>query len=172
MAALPIGTVAAQDMSRFHAGDVVADFGPVASIDQTDPVPADAKFNIAFDVATAAEPGEVSRQLESAARLLNMLAEAGIDPASVRLAIVVHGGASTDLLSNAAYAARHGGAENANAPLLAALLEKQVRVILCGQSGAAHGIDADDLLPGAEMALSAMTAHARLQQAGYTLNPF
>jgi len=28
------------------------------------------------------------------------------------------------------------------------------------------------LLPGVEMALSAMTAHAILQQEGYTLNPF
>jgi len=29
-----------------------------------------------------------------------------------------------------------------------------------------------DLLPNVEMALSAMTAHALLQQDGYTLNPF
>ena len=30
----------------------------------------------------------------------------------------------------------------------------------------------DDLLPGVELALSAMTMHALLQQKGYTLNPF
>ena len=30
----------------------------------------------------------------------------------------------------------------------------------------------EDMLPGVEMALSAMTAHAVLQQAGYRLNPF
>tara|TARA_Y100000588_G_scaffold170524_1_gene184375 strand:+ start:507 stop:614 length:108 start_codon:yes stop_codon:yes gene_type:complete len=28
------------------------------------------------------------------------------------------------------------------------------------------------LIPGVQMALSAMTAHAQLQQQGYTLNPF
>lgn len=47
-----------------------------------------------------------------------------------------------------------------------------MRVILCGQSAAASGIERVDLLPGVEMALSAMTAHALLQQDGYTLNPF
>ena len=43
---------------------------------------------------------------------------------------------------------------------------------LCGQTAVARDISADDLLPGVTMALSAMTAHAQLQQAGYTLNPF
>jgi hypothetical protein len=33
-------------------------------------------------------------------------------------------------------------------------------------------VKTEDLLPGVEMALSAMTAHALLQQQGYTFNPF
>jgi len=52
------------------------------------------------------------------------------------------------------------------------LTDKGVRVILCGQTAAYYDISNDDLLPGVEMALSAMTAHALLQQEGYTLNPF
>ena len=36
----------------------------------------------------------------------------------------------------------------------------------------AHGVAKADLIPGVELALSAMTAHAQLQQAGYTVNPF
>jgi intracellular sulfur oxidation DsrE/DsrF family protein len=48
-----------------------------------------------------------------------------------------------------------------------------VRIILCGQSAAGLGLDETaDLLPGVEVALSAMTAHALLQQDGYTVNPF
>ena len=35
-----------------------------------------------------------------------------------------------------------------------------------------YDITGGDLLPGVEMSLSAMTAHALLQQDGYTLNPF
>ncbi|VVS99449.1 hypothetical protein ERY430_40383 [Erythrobacter sp. EC-HK427] len=36
----------------------------------------------------------------------------------------------------------------------------------------AQGVEHDDLIEGVEMALSAMTAHALLQQQGYTINPF
>ena len=39
-------------------------------------------------------------------------------------------------------------------------------------SAAAYGVAKGDLIPGVELALSAMTAHAQLQQAGYTVNPF
>ena len=35
-----------------------------------------------------------------------------------------------------------------------------------------QGITPDDLIPGVEMSLSAMTAHALLQQNGFTVNPF
>jgi intracellular sulfur oxidation DsrE/DsrF family protein len=47
-----------------------------------------------------------------------------------------------------------------------------VQLLVCGQSAAYCDVKSDDLLPGVEMALSAMTAHALLQQQGYTLNPF
>lgn len=47
-----------------------------------------------------------------------------------------------------------------------------VRIIVCGQSAAHYEVATGELLPGVEMALSAMTAHALLQQEGYTLNPF
>jgi len=63
-------------------------------------------------------------------------------------------------------------AENANAGIIKALLDKNTRIIVCGQSAAFYEIKNEDLLPGVEMALSAMTAHAVLQQEGYTLNPF
>ncbi|HCE21170.1 MAG TPA: hypothetical protein DF282_01490, partial [Hyphomonas sp.] len=48
----------------------------------------------------------------------------------------------------------------------------RVRIILCGQTAAYRDIEKSDLLPGVEIALSAMTAHAKLQQDGYSLNPF
>ena len=35
-----------------------------------------------------------------------------------------------------------------------------------------QGVANEDLLPGIEVGLSAMTAHALLQQQGYTVNPF
>ena len=52
------------------------------------------------------------------------------------------------------------------------MIDQGVRVIVCGQSAAYYDVENDALLPGVEMALSAMTAHAVLQQQGYALNPF
>ena len=85
--------------------------------------------------------------------------------------VVIHGKAVNDVTKSTHYEEAVGG-ENANAPMLAALMEKGVRVIVCGQSAAYYEVENEELLPGVEMALSAMTAHAVLQQQGYTLNPF
>jgi intracellular sulfur oxidation DsrE/DsrF family protein len=55
---------------------------------------------------------------------------------------------------------------------VAALLGAGARIIVCGQTAAYYDVATEDLLPGVEMALSAMTVHALLQQQGFTLNPF
>ena len=64
------------------------------------------------------------------------------------------------------------GSENANAGLIAALIDAGVSIQLCGQTAAYRDIAKSDLLPGVGLSLSAMTAHAELQQRGYSLNPF
>ena len=103
---------------------------------------------------------------------INMHAAAGVPVENIKLALVVHGGASNDLMTDEAYGAKFDGAKSGNRALLRALMDKGVPVILCGQSAAYHKINQEDLLPGVEMVLSAMTAHALLQQDGYTVNPF
>ena len=97
---------------------------------------------------------------------------AGVPEKNIQLAIVVHGGASLDLTNQEFFAARRDGAENANAAAIAQLQEYGVKFYLCGQSAAANGISNADLLPGVQMSLSAMTAHALLQQQDFTINPF
>lgn len=163
----------AQDtQSPFHSGPVIAEYGSIADVDMTDPLPADASFKVAFDVSEAGEVGTPNRELVSVARFLNMHAANGVPVRNLKLAVVIHGGASTDLTNAQFYGKKNDGAANANADLIAKLQDHGVRVILCGQSAAGAGISRADLLPGVEMALSAITAHALLQQDGYTLNPF
>ena len=147
-------------------GAAVPGYGPTRAVPGA-AIPPSQQFRVAFDVSVGADKGTLNRRIESAARFLNMHAAAGVPLENIELAVVVHGTASLDLTTDE----RYGGA-NANAGLVAALQKAGVRVIMCGQSAAARGISADDLLPGVELALSAMTAHALLQQAGYTLNPF
>lgn len=50
-------------------------------------------------------------------------------------------------------------------------LERDQPVILCGQSAASRGIDASELLPGVQVALSARTAFIALQDQSYRVNP-
>ena len=96
-----------------------------------------------------------------------------MDPENIHLAIVVHGPAVIDLTQEARFAETHGDdAHNANEDLIAVLQDHGVELIVCGQSASYQSATAEDLLPGVRMAVSAMTAHALLQQNGYTLNPF
>ncbi len=165
--------VAAQDMSTFTTGPVFEDFGPHAYMEQTEPLPADLALRHSFDVADAAEDGRFNRGFESAARFINMHAANGVNTDRIDVAVVVHGRAVQDLLTDEAWAARElDGDANPGGEQLRAMLDAGVRFIVCGQSAAGQGMANDDLIPGAEMALSAMTAHALLQQRGYTVNPF
>ena len=47
-----------------------------------------------------------------------------------------------------------------------------VPIYLCSQSAAFMQMQPEDFSPAVTMAVSAMTAHVRLQQEGYTLIPF
>ena len=147
----------------FKTGPAIEAYGPTAPVPDAERLAEDTVLKVAFDTSVAAEPGKLNKTLESAARFLNMHESIGIPAENISLAVVVHGGAAADLL------AEEG---NANAPLIAALAEHRVRIILCGQTAAYRGFTRDDLLPEVEISLSAMTSHALLQRDGYTLNPF
>ena len=47
-----------------------------------------------------------------------------------------------------------------------------VKIYLCGQTAAYRGFAVSELNPAVNLALSAITAHVRLQSEGYTLIPF
>lgn len=156
-----VGASLAQD-GEFKTGPVFEDFGPHATIAGAAPVAADAVFRVSFDTKTKADDGAANRTLTSAARFINMHVAAGVEVSNINLAVVVHGKAVHDVVA----------ASDANLALIDALTTNNVRIIVCGQSAAYYGVATTDLAPRVEMALSAMTAHARLQQNGYTLNPF
>lgn len=148
--------------SGFGTGPVIETFGPVADVPGATRLPDDTSFRISFDTREKAADGKPNRTLVSAARFLNMHARAGVEPEKIDLAVVVHGAAVKDVTADSK------GSE----ALISALKGHSVRIIVCGQSAAYYGVSSDDLAPGVEMALSAMTAHAVLQQDGYTVNPF
>jgi len=161
--------------SRFNTGPLIEGYGKQAQVVQTTPksmqVNADSQFKVVFDVSKQADKGRVNRSLESLARFLNMHVAHGVKPENIELALVVHGGAGFDLLNDEHYQAKFGQ-KNPNTTLLTLLVKHQTQVFMCGQSASYMGIENNQLNKQVSVALSAMTAHATLQQQGYTLNPF
>lgn len=158
-------------MEAFHAGPVFPNFGKIASIDSQFPIPEGTVFKMVLDVSEASKPGALNRTFESAARFINMHVDAGVPLENISVAVVVHGGAALDVTQNSFYQAKRES-DNPNMALIGALTSEGVQIYLCGQSAAYADVSNKDLLAGVTMARSAMTAHALLQQRGYTLNPF
>jgi len=154
-------------------GPVIADYGPVMPVPQgAFALDNDRSYKVVKDVSRSSEePGSLNRNFEAIARLLNMQARAGMPVEALDAAIVVHGPAIRDLLTDAAYEERFG-MSNPNTGLLEALGEAGVQVFLCGQTAAARGFAPEMINPRVRFALSAMGAHVRLSEEGYTLIPF
>jgi intracellular sulfur oxidation DsrE/DsrF family protein len=106
----------------------------------------------------------------SVARYLNMHARNGVPVENMTVAVVLHGTALKNALSNSAYASRHG-ALNPNLDLISKLHEKGVAFYVCGQSMGFSGITKSDLASPVKVVLSSMTMLTVLQSDGYALIP-
>jgi intracellular sulfur oxidation DsrE/DsrF family protein len=159
------------DVQAFSAGPIFNQYGETVAVENGLPNAAEQHFKVVFDIAEQTSADTVNRGFNSVARFINMHVRAGVPLNNIDVAIVVHGSAVVELLNEAAYVERFDKA-NLNQDLLEQLIRAGATVELCGQSAAFANIDAKNLLPGISMSLSAMTAHALLQQRGYTLNPF
>lgn len=161
------GTVQAFGPESFVPGTAIPKYGAIARPQNTKAVPSDQIFKVAFDVSEKGTEGRTNRRIESAARFINMHVAVGVPLSNLNVAVVVHGEAAKDLLVTT-----DSGAKNPNEGLVKALIEAGGTVTLCGQTAAFRDIDVEALIEGVDISLSAMTAHATLQQQGYTLNPF
>ena len=149
----------------------IKDFGLFYEVPEHQKISKEIVFKLAFDVADSAEKGQTNFNINSLARFINMHVAHGVPLENIQLALVVHGSATHDMLKSDEYKARFEQA-NKNQWLITQLLENNTQVYVCGQSATHYKVGKADLIPGVEMALSAMTAHALLQQQGYALNAF
>lgn len=155
----------------FKTGPVIEAYGENALIDKGLEKPESQVFKVLFDVADKNDADGAHKSFNTVARFINMHVRAGVPLDKINVAMVVHGGASVELMSAEAYEARFEQ-DNQSVELLNSLIKAGVKVVLCGQSASYHEIASKDLADGVEMSLSAMTANALLQQQGFTLNPF
>ncbi|MCC3859896.1 DsrE family protein [Pseudemcibacter aquimaris] len=150
----------------------VFDFVETARVDADMVVPKDKVLKVVYDTYQGAESGKVNSTFTSAARFINMHVDAGHPQENIKVAIVVHGTTSIDVTKDEYYAEHHGGAKNANADVIAALVAEGVDIYICGQSAVFRGVTRENILPGVKFSLSAMTAHAMLQSEGYSIIPW
>jgi intracellular sulfur oxidation DsrE/DsrF family protein len=113
-----------------------------------------------------------NQQLTTIARYVNLHARHGIPKDRVLGAAVVHGSGWMSLLSDSAYAARFPGKTNPSKQLVEELLANNVQLVLCGQTAGFRGVKRDELLPGVQLAISAMTALNVFQSQNYQFNPW
>lgn len=149
-------------------GPVIENFGPAFTLPEGSfNLLPDQQYKVVMDIGEGPDdPTALNRRIESAARFLNMHSRNGIKPENLSVAIVLHGSATKSALNEEAHA-KHFDVPNGNRELLKALGVAGVNIYVCGQSASYYGYGVEDLLSEAKMAVSAMTAHVRLQQDGY-----
>lgn len=169
LAVLATSSLAAQQ----QAGPVINGGGKHAPVpNPTFEVPRDLAYKVAFNIQVgSAKPGEPNDAFNIPARFVNQGAAQGFPRGQVDVAIVVHGTAGEELLSNEEYRARKG-VDNPNIALLEEMSKAGVRIILCGQTAANRNMPREKILPFVKVAPSAAWAFATLTRQGYTVNPF
>lgn len=163
----------AQSEGKRIKGPVIKDFGAVFKIDNTDfQTNTSQEYKVVFDIHSSPEnPARLNPAINTLARFLNMHAQAGVPLENLKVAGVFHNKASKDALNNETYKAKYG-VDNPNAPLLKALDEAGVSLLMCGQSIYARGMERDQIADPIQVGLSAMTIILTLEEEGYKLIKF
>lgn len=155
------------------AGPIIEDFGKVWEIDSPSfSTDSTQTFKVVFDIMDSPlSNSEMNRSIETAARFLNMHAQAGVPLENMKVALVFHSKAAKDILKDKAYSKRYL-TNNPNNELIKSLLKADVNLVLCGQSANSRNIEVAETIDGVQLSLSAMTALIQLQHQGYQLIKF
>ena len=155
-----------------QSGPLIQSAGPSVEVkDATFTVPDEHVFKAVY-VIDRADTTRANEQLTTIARFLNLHARHGVPKERLHAAAVVHGTGWMSLLSDSAHGARFGGKANPSKRLVEELLANNVQLVLCGQTAGFRGVKREELLPGVQLAISAMTALNVFQAQGYQFNPW
>ena len=154
-------------------GPVISGFGAVYRIEKPD-IPRDTTLDLwaVFDLSESPTSRNIRNpRIETAARFLNLHVGHGFPKEKLKIALVVHGNATEDLLRPEVYSEKHGQG-NPNAALIRELLDAGVEIAICGQSAQSRNINRKETITGVQWALSAMTALIYYQNKGYQFIKF
>jgi len=156
-----------------RARPVIARFGGMTKADNAAMRPdPKLRYRIVFGVNKADPDGHRPNPgLDKVARMVNLLGAYGIRPQRGDVVAVVYGAATSIVAIDAIYAARTGVGCNPNVDLISELVASGVTVAVCSQALHGNGIDPQDVAPGVQTDVSAMTTIATLQLRGWALMP-
>jgi hypothetical protein len=148
----------------------IAGHGPVVPLPNAAHQPRSGS-RLLVDVTKGGRPDQVNPGLEKVAKYLNIYVGGGGEPATAKLAVVLHGDATLVALNAEAYAKEFGTESNPNLELLRKLHDADVAIYVCGQSLLSKGGQPEELVVFVETAVSALTALVNLQADGYAYLP-
>jgi hypothetical protein len=119
---------------------------------------------VVVDVTTGDEDGGVNKGFARAARFVNLFALGGVK--DFQMAIVLHGSATKEALSDEAYTKLFGKA-NPNRDVIRQLRQAGVQILVCGQALTHAGYEPSQAAAEVDVALSAATAIINRQIQGY-----
>ena len=128
-------------------------------------------YKIIFDIKDAKEKDGVNKTLWHMARQLNLLGVAKIPKKNIHLVAVIHGPATSLVLSDAVYLKKYNK-HNPNLDILKSLTEQGVKIYVCGQAAGENNIDPyTEMNPFINLSLSALITIPNYVLKGYVLMP-
>lgn len=160
--------IAATSFSQDKVNPIIKDFGSVYEIPDAVEKP-DPKMNykLLVDLVMGSSKSDtINLGIEAACTLLNLHGVGGVPKEKINMVIAVHNAAGYTVMNNEAYKARYK-VDNPNLPMIKALVDAGVKIVVCGQTLKKRGIDPSTLAPGVGVATSALTTITTHQMKGY-----
>lgn len=148
----------------------IAKYGAITPLPEAAHRPsADEPIRVLFEISSdASGPEGVNRSLDKVARFLNLLASTNVEPDQAQVKVIVHGPATSLVMTDDAYRSKFG-TDNPHSKLIKALQDAGVELHVCGQALAGQGIPGAAVGTGIAIDLSAMTTLVLLQQRGWSI---
>jgi intracellular sulfur oxidation DsrE/DsrF family protein len=129
-------------------------------------------YKIVIEVERESEhPDSLSWALNNVARLINLHVMGGVPKEKLNVVIVLHGGATYNVMENSAYKKKYK-TDNPNLMLFRELAEAGVKIFVCGQSLINRKVDRTKMVPDVKVATSMLTTLTAYQLKGYALLKF
>ena len=162
---LAFSTVTLQAQEAQHP--IIEKYGGIYEIDGAVHPDSEMEYNIVIDLKLLDRDKEsVNRGLNNVARMMNLHGLGGVRSENLKVAVVIHGGATDLVLTNTAYQKRYE-VDNPNLELIDILKKAGVEIYVCGQSLLAREYAHEEVNPQITIGLSMLTVFTTYMHNGY-----